>query len=462
VLRAGAVTIRATLGSTPPVAANLVIQEPVGLVSVVLSQRSIQRPGGVSATVTVAPAAPVPVVVLLSSDNPQVAFVQPQVTVQQGQATAQCAVATTISGGAANIRATLPGATTVLQDTLTVTEPVSVASIALSQNTVVRPNNTTATVTLTGTVPAGGTSVTLSTTNPQVATVPQTVTIPQGATTAQVTVRCIGGGTTDVLAGLAGAAPVRTTLTVQEGVAVRAISLDPNPVEAGRGVNGAVTLSGVAPAGGVIVALTSSNAQIATVPATVQVPENTNTASFTINTNAGGSTDIGGAVAGQAPPVAQTLVVQAKTKDAKDAKEAKEAADAKTQQDNKNQADQKAAADAKAQQDAKNSQDAKNAKDSRDKSTQDKADRDSGDGGSKLVIDRKEQRDNVQIQPRISQPIQFASADGDGSSQIRTGVSQPIQFASGLADSSGSSFIQAAERPIVGQQALDAAGGGTA
>ena len=67
--------------------------------------------------------------------------------------------------------------------------------------------------------------------------------------------------------------------------AVDWLALSPTNVVGGSPVQATVTLSGPAPAGGAAVAVTSSNRSVATVPATVTVPEGETGATFTVSTS---------------------------------------------------------------------------------------------------------------------------------------------------------------------------------
>lgn len=78
-------------------------------------------------------------------------------------------------------------------------------------------------------------------------------------------------------------------------------TLDVNQVTAGGRVVGIVTLSGPAPTGGVTVALTSGNPQIATLPSAAQIPAGTTTAKFYVN--AGTPTGTAGYPTGPAVPI---------------------------------------------------------------------------------------------------------------------------------------------------------------
>jgi len=65
---------------------------------------------------------------------------------------------------------------------------------------------------------------------------------------------------------------------------LQSLTIAPNPVDGGDPATGTVVISAAAQTGGVVVNLSSSDPTVATVPATVVIPENTNTADFPITT----------------------------------------------------------------------------------------------------------------------------------------------------------------------------------
>ena len=71
--------------------------------------------------------------------------------------------------------------------------------------------------------------------------------------------------------------------------ALSALELDPTSVTGGTSSTGTVTLTAAAPAGGVSVALASSDTAVATVPASVTVAEGSTSASFAVSTSEVGS-----------------------------------------------------------------------------------------------------------------------------------------------------------------------------
>ena len=163
------------------------------------------------------------------------------------------------------------------------------ASVALSPASVTGGTNSTATVTLAAGAPTGGLTLNLSSTNTSVATVPATLVIAAGGTTGTFTVTTVPvatNGTVNISAAsgsalksaaLQIAAPTVTTLVVAPTTAIYG-SVAPNAV-------GTITMSGKAPSA-FTVNLLSSNVNVATVPATVTIPAGTNTATFTITSQA--------------------------------------------------------------------------------------------------------------------------------------------------------------------------------
>jgi hypothetical protein len=69
-------------------------------------------------------------------------------------------------------------------------------------------------------------------------------------------------------------------------VALSSLSMNPSSVTSGNSSTGTVTLSGPAPAGGAIVALSSRNTTVASVPSSVTVAAGTTNATFTVSTSA--------------------------------------------------------------------------------------------------------------------------------------------------------------------------------
>ncbi|MBM3724379.1 MAG: hypothetical protein FJW40_02990 [Acidobacteria bacterium] len=139
---------------------------------------------------------------------------------------------------------------------------------------------------LNGPAPAGGVTVALGSSNPALI-VPPSVLVPAGASSASFSF------TTGVVAA---ATPVvitasfmgidRTANVTVTPAALTLVTIPSSIVGGNSTATPAVTLSGIAPATGAVVALSSSNPAVASVPASVTVLSGATTATFTITTTA--------------------------------------------------------------------------------------------------------------------------------------------------------------------------------
>jgi IPT/TIG domain len=149
-------------------------------------------------------------------------------------------------------------------------------------------NLVTATVTLDSAAPSGGAEIALESNNLAVATVPASVTVAQGNTTAtfdidtdavmephDVTIKSTYNGVIRL---------ARLTVVPTAGTVSLVSLTTPEGVVGENDVIGTVTLSGAAPAGGIVVTLSGSRANLAAVPASVTVPQGATSATFTITT----------------------------------------------------------------------------------------------------------------------------------------------------------------------------------
>jgi hypothetical protein len=163
-----------------------------------------------------------------------------------------------------------------------------ISSVSLNPASVIGGNTSTGTVTLTAAAPDGGAVVALVSSS-SVASVPASVTVAAGATSADFTVSTspvvVGASTSVWISGTYGGARSYASLTVTPAANLSSFTLDPTSVRGGTASIGTVTLSAPAPAGGAEVPLSSSNAAVAPVPASVTVPAGATSASFTVSTS---------------------------------------------------------------------------------------------------------------------------------------------------------------------------------
>ena len=172
------------------------------------------------------------------------------------------------------------------------TQTVSFSSLALNPTSVVGGSqSSTGTVTLSGPAPSSGAQVALSSSNTAAARVPASVTVAAGATSATFTVSTsvVSASTAVTITASYGGASRTATLTVTPAPppppTLSSLTLNPTSVVGGvQSSTGTVTLSGPAPAGGVLIMLSSSNGA-AGVPSSVTVPAGASGATFTVNTS---------------------------------------------------------------------------------------------------------------------------------------------------------------------------------
>jgi len=144
----------------------------------------------------------------------------------------------------------------------------------------VRGNTGSFTVTMPYPAPVGGLIVTLVSTVPTVATVPASVTIAAGTNSASFTVTSVGDGTANISASHTGFTSAASILTV---IPPPTVSITPSSTTIGIGLAAQLTVATNAPAGvgGIIINLVSSNTAVATIPASVTIPQGATSATVT-------------------------------------------------------------------------------------------------------------------------------------------------------------------------------------
>ena len=232
-------------------------------------------------------------VVALSTPAPaNVAQMPSSVTVPAGATSATFTITTfaVTSQFNMNIFAGLAGSPGV-QTLLLITPggPTGVSGLNINPVDLVGGASSTGTVTLSAAAPSGGAVVTLSKalsnggpgTVP--ATIPASVTVPAGQTSASFSI-----GTSSVTA----TTNVRISAAYNGSTFAADMTLFPllsyvmfnGNTPGGTPATGTVGLGGPAPSGGVVVALSSGNTSLVTVPASVTVPAGQTTVNFTANT----------------------------------------------------------------------------------------------------------------------------------------------------------------------------------
>ncbi|HWT01541.1 MAG TPA: S8 family serine peptidase [Pyrinomonadaceae bacterium] len=216
--------------------------------------------------------------------------------------TITCALGTMAAGATANVTIVVkPTAAGAITNTATVTgnetDPNpgdntatattmiqgSLGALTLSPTSVLGSKPSVGTVTLSQPAPASGAVIKLTSSNTAVATVPASITLAAGATskTFTVTTKAVPAPSTVTVTANYSGSTQTATLDVQPP-ALTNLTLTPATISSPcQTSEGRVYLSAMAPAGGSVVALTSSNSS-AQVPASVVVPAGATSAAFTV------------------------------------------------------------------------------------------------------------------------------------------------------------------------------------
>ena len=165
-------------------------------------------------------------------------------------------------------------------------KPAAVLAVTFSPVSAPGGAPMTGKVTLTGQAPDGGTTVSLVSALPGIASVPAFVVVPAGATNVSfpvTTVPVVSDTNVSITATTGAISKVGTARFLAP--VVTAFLTSSSTLQGGKTLSGRVNISGTAPAGGVIVTLSSSDASVSP-PLTIIVPEGTKTVGFSIPTSA--------------------------------------------------------------------------------------------------------------------------------------------------------------------------------
>jgi hypothetical protein len=277
------VTILATFGSS--VQQGTLNLEPLKLANFTLSSNATFERQVIIGTVTLnGPALSGGAVVNLTQTNPAAATIPATVTIPQGQVskTFNVTAATVTSTQFTTITASRGGVS--IQQQLSVS-PITLESVQLNQYSVTGGTTVSGVVRIVAPAPSGGYAVELSSSVTSAASVPVKVTIPQNATTTTFTVTTYPVAQTyfPTITARHGVSTVSAQLQVLPPE-VKTFTVSPTSVKGGTNVNGTVTLTGKAPAGGMTVTI-SANPNLAHPVTTVVVPAGATSKTFAIATN---------------------------------------------------------------------------------------------------------------------------------------------------------------------------------
>lgn len=157
--------------------------------------------------------------------------------------------------------------------------------LTLKSNRIASSTSTTGTVTLDGTAPAGGLTISLSSSDHSIARVPATVKILAGSQTGTFTIKGmkVTEAQTATITATQGDLSFSEDITVAPPGLIR-LELDSDSVDGGSSVNGEVEIGLPAPAGGVVVRVATDNKKVADVAWAVNIAEGETVGTFTITT----------------------------------------------------------------------------------------------------------------------------------------------------------------------------------
>jgi hypothetical protein len=174
--------------------------------------------------------------------------------------------------------------------------PAAVLSaIGAAPNEVVGGNGATGTVTLSAPAPSGGATVALGSTDRAVS-VPASVNVIAGASTATfgIATSAVPAKMLTTLSASYSGVTKTTTFTVDPvpPATLASIALNPTMVLGGASATATVTLTAAAPIGGATIAIATSDASVASVPASIVVPAGSTSTTFSIGTRATARTSV--------------------------------------------------------------------------------------------------------------------------------------------------------------------------
>ena len=246
-------------------------------------------PGKATGTLTLTLSSPsaIPLTVNVTSSNVAVVLASKTITIAKGKSSGILKFTTALVG--TDTTSTI----TCLSNGLEAKTDITVRSakpsnVSLLPAVVLGGKGSVGTVTIDSAAPTSGLTVALSSSDSS-AVVPSFVLVPSGKTTATFTITTskVTSSKNVTITALANGVSKTATLGVRI-LTIASISFNPVSVEGGVKANGLLTLTDVAPLGGMTVTLSSDKAGV-TVPTTLLVPAGKSTAAFVATTSVIGS-----------------------------------------------------------------------------------------------------------------------------------------------------------------------------
>ena len=167
----------------------------------------------------------------------------------------------------------------------------AVLTVTPAAPSVFNGSSTTLTAQLSYPAPGGGLDLNVVSSVPSVASAPAAVHVAEGQTSATLSINAVGVGSSVITVSRVGFASGQATVNV---VSPPRLTLSPSALTLGAGRSAELTVQSSVPtlASGLLVSLGSSNAGVATVPASVTIPAGATTATVQINTVSEGSATV--------------------------------------------------------------------------------------------------------------------------------------------------------------------------
>jgi hypothetical protein len=246
-------------------------------------------PGKAAGTLTLTLSSPsaTPLTVNVSSSNAAVVLASKTITIAKGKSSGILKFTTTLVG--ADTTSTITCLSNGLEAKTDITvQSAKPSNLSLLPAVVLGGKGSVGTVTIDSAAPTSGLTVALSSSDSS-AVVPSFVLVPSGKTSATFTITTSKVTSSKSVTITAQANGVSKTATLGVRIlTIASISFNPVSVEGGVKANGLLTLTDVAPLGGMTVTLGSDKAGVS-VPSTVLVPAGKSSVAFVATTSVTGS-----------------------------------------------------------------------------------------------------------------------------------------------------------------------------
>ncbi len=224
--------------------------------------------------------------VTLTSSNTGAATINPStVTIPAGGTTANFTVTSKVVQSDTNVTVTATINGGVTKSAVLLVKAQQLVKFIVTPSTVSGGTTTTATVGIDSNAPAGGVVVLISSADPSVVGVPSQVTIPAGSNevTFSVTTTPVASQRNITLTATKGTSQLQALVTVTVANA-KTLSFNPESVVGGSNSTGTITIDQPAPAGGLVILLSSNQPSFVNHPTSVTIPAGQKTATFTVGT----------------------------------------------------------------------------------------------------------------------------------------------------------------------------------